>query len=129
MLHKSLMDVNEGGVQNWVYYDDEDSSLHCMDVQPGYVNQEILEENKRWRERDDERYQSEWAPATENLRKVASIPITMWTNWRREWDRQHRDTFTWDTFLLMRLHRPEYAELLTTNRPFPDRYSRDRVVI
>ena len=119
-----LLGTNEGGVENWAYYNDDTGELVCQDRQPGHAVQSILDENARWRRNERERslhkMPLEHRPKG---RKVASIPITMWVNWRREWQQQR--CFTWQTFLMQRLHDPQYKNLLTTEQPFPERYVRD----
>ena len=119
-MDKHLLSVNSGGVENWAFYDDDTRSLYCMDVQRGHVNQRILDANEDWRKA--ERLGD--LPKRQG-RHIARIPITIWTNWRREWMSMYRDMMHWQTFELIRLHDPANKKFLTTERPFPDHYIRD----
>lgn len=116
MMRKFDFGPNAIGARNTVYYDETTGELICRDTQPAEVVQEIIDENKIWR--DTERTDRHNQPPTGG-RKVASIPITLWQSWRFEWMRNHRDKFTWGTYELMRLSEPENAVFLTTNKPLP----------
>lgn len=45
--------------------------------------------------------------------KAASIPIPIWSEWRKEWKTKRRDYMTWQTFLAAKLNSSEYSKLRT----------------
>ena len=116
---------NGGGVENIVWYDEPTGHLYCSDIQRGGVNAAILDENAHWRSTESDRIHNN-APGSPEGRKIASIPITMWQNWRREWKAHHADQWTWQTFELMKLADPDNANLLTTDKAIPTHGPRDR---
>ena len=125
-MDKFVLGRNEGGVENVVWFDEPTGMLYCADIQSGAVNQKIIDENALWRatERDDRPN----APGSQG-KKIASIPITLWQAWRFEWMRRHRDRWTWQTFELMQLAKPEHKAFLTTNKTIPRFGPRDRPVM
>ena len=124
--HKWHLGFNGGGVENIAFFDDDANELIVGDVQRKAVNQTIVDENTLWKatERDDRPN----VPGTQG-RKIASIPITLWQAWRFEWMRHYRDKWTWQTYELMQLAKPEHAELLATNKPIPRFGPRDRPIM
>ena len=121
-MDRWFLGSNGGGVENWAFYDDQDQSLTAIDYQSGDTIQGILDENAIWRQRDQHHY----SPADTQGKKVASVPITIWMNWRRDWMSRFRGKFTWQTYELMLLQRPENKFLLTTEAPIPSVYERDK---
>ena len=114
--------TNAGGVENHVWFDEPTGQLYCTDIQPKSVNDRIAAENKLWR--DTEKPVTRRPP--DKGRKIASIPITMWQQWRSDWKRHHSDRWTWQTFELLKLAQPENGWLLTTNDIIPTYGPRDR---
>ena len=124
-MQRFWLGSNEGGVDNYAFYDEPENSLICTDFQSGDVIQDILDENAVWRREERE---TEGQPGKAQGRKIASIPITVWQNWRRDWMERWSDTFLWQTYELIRLHHPDNKALLTTENPFPSVYERERAI-
>lgn len=128
-MDRFYLGSNAGGVDNYAFFDEPTGELRVIDYQSGQVIQSILDENAAWRQSERHDFHTVDMRRRENDgrgRKVASIPVTVWVNWRREWMRHWRDVFTYQTFLLRKLHDPENRAFLTTERPFQDTYERDR---
>lgn len=44
----------------------------------------------------------------------ASVPITTYETWKKEWGNKWRDVFAWETYLAAKLNDPDNALLLTS---------------
>ena len=124
-MHKWTVGYNEGGVENVAWFDEHTGEYIVGDAQSGVVNQNIIDENALWRstERGD---RHNHAPGAAEGRKIASIPITIWHSWRKEWMENHHNEWTWQTYELMKLADPDNAAFLTTNKAIPTHGPRDR---
>ena len=100
--------TNEGGVQNVVSVND-DGELVTRDIQSGAVIQVILDSCKEMRDMHSNMPPSMWGNEDGQGYIAARVPITIWTNWRKEWQEKFRDYFTWQTFEIMKLNSREYC--------------------
>ena len=105
-FHHINLETNWGGVQNVVSVND-DGEIVCRDVQSAQVNTQIVDDNKRMRSavRDNT------STLKDGSKLAARIPITLFQNWRREWESQYKDVFTWHTFLVSRVNSREFDDL------------------
>lgn len=103
MHHVKLSD--NGAVENVVSFND-DGEMVARDIMSGERVQSLLDNNAYLRNH-----------ATVNRkaqgRHAASIPITTWHEWRKEWKAYHSDKWTWQTYLAGKLADPDYALLRT----------------
>lgn len=49
------------------------------------------------------------------MRPVASIPITMYREWQKEWRGKYAQSWTWQTYLAMKLNSRDYSQLRTSD--------------
>ena len=105
-FHHVDMGTNWGGVQNVVSVND-DGEIVARDIQSAEVNTHIVDENKRMRSAMRDGINR----LAEGGKLAARIPITLFQNWRREWDKSYRDSVTWQTFLASRVNDREFDDL------------------
>lgn len=80
--------------------------LIAADVTPGNRVQRILDVNQRHRiDRDHNPHA--------HGRLAASIDPVVYQNWRREWRQNHKDRWTWKTYLIMKLNSRDYSHFRT----------------
>lgn len=96
-----------GAVQNIVHAD-EDGQLVARDVMSADRVDSILTSNHNMR-------QDMTPDKARNGRLHASVPITQYHEWRKEWQQNWSDTFHWNTFLAAKLNDPDNALLLTSS--------------
>lgn len=118
---RTNLGVNAGGVHNYAEYDEVDNTLTCVESQSAAVNQDILDDAHSFR-----RQESEVSKRQAQGRKVASIPIVEWWNWRKEYEKHCKGICTWQTYLLKRINDADYKKLLTTEKSIPTVYERER---
>ena len=126
MLHKYELGHNENGTRTVAWFDDDTCEMITRDIQSADVNQKIIDNNKMWR--DTERSDRHNQPPDQGI-KVASIPITIWHNWKRDWERNFKDKWTWQTYELIKLNDPENAAFRATNKSIPTRGPRDQSIM
>lgn len=99
--------INLGNNGNFTYTQIEvsDDELIARDVMPGQYVQAILDRNHRLRSLGPNR--------RAHGRLAASIPDTVYAEWRKEWMRTYRQDWTWKTFLTMKLNNRDYSFLKT----------------
>lgn len=112
---------NGGGVTNHAHYDDTEREIILEERQSGAANQATLDEAANFR-----RAEAEGGKRHQQGVKAASIPITMWWEWKTEWRQHCKDLCTWQTYLLKRINDAEYKKLRTTNQKLPTRYIREQ---
>ena len=118
---RAKLGSNAGGVTNYAEYDDNDRTLTVRDYQSGSANQAILDDAHAFRRAENEGFRRR-----QQATKVATIPITIWHNWRREWETHCKQLIRWQDYLLKRINDADYAKLRTTEKPIPTRYERDK---
>jgi len=47
------------------------------------------------------------------MRLAASVPLVDYTRWKREWKQYHANTWTWQTYLVMKLNSRDYSQFRT----------------
>lgn len=103
MHHVKLSD--NGAIETVVSFND-DGELVTRDVMSAERVQSVLDHNAYLRNH-----------AVRNTRAhgrhAASIPISEWTNWRKEWMAYHSDKWTWQTYLAAKLADSDNAYMRT----------------
>lgn len=104
-MKKHSLGYNWNGTQTIIHVDDNE--LIATDVQTGRANQAIVDRNKELRSlgRHPNR--------ASHGRLAASIPITVYQGWRKEWETRHKDKWEWKTYLTMKLNSRDYSFLKT----------------
>lgn len=97
---------NWNGTQTWAK--EEDGVLYTSDVQSGKTIQAILDENHRRRQLGRK------PNSLARGRLVASVPATVHYEWVKDWKTRHRDKWTWETYVAMKLNDRNYKYLRTT---------------
>ena len=99
---------DNGVVQNIVDVND-DGEIIARDHMSAARVDEILKGNHNMREH-----------LTQNKKAggqlIASIPLTVYENWKKTWSTKWRDVFAWDTYLAAKLQDPDNALLLTSTK-------------
>lgn len=93
MHHVKLSD--NGAVENVVSFND-DGELVTRDIMSGDRVQSILDHNAYLRNHAAPNRKAQG-------RHAASVPITVWTEWRKAWMSYHSDKWTWQTYLAAKL--------------------------
>ncbi len=91
------------GAQSRVHISDDEMVLETYT--PGKVNQAHLDHVARMRNQGHN--------ARAKGRLAASIPSTLYEAWKKEWNRQYKDVWTWPTYLAMKLNSRDYSYLRT----------------
>ena len=93
---------NANGTHSRIYVGD--SEIVVQDVQDA---QPILDDNARMR-----------AQAGRSMGRngylAASIPITIYHEWRKDWRKNHSDKWEWKTYLAQKLNSKDWLKLRTT---------------
>ena len=104
-MQKHNLGWNWNGTQTQIHVDDNE--IITTDVQTARANQAIIDRNQRLRAL------GKTPNRAAHGRIAASIPITVYQTWRKEWQTTHRDTWTWKTYLSMKLNSRDYSYLKT----------------
>lgn len=103
-MHKVKLSDN-GAVEHVVHFND-DGELYSQDVMSSDRVEKILDANAYDRQHGERNKDA-------HGRLAARIPVTEWSNWRRDWAANHRDKWTWQTYLANKLADPDFALLRT----------------
>ena len=99
MSHMFLLGADGGVVVEWHENADNTATLrHYEDAQP------ILDNVQRLRGLQNQSAQG---------RHVASVPATIAFGWQKEWRTRYKDTWSWKTFLTMKLNSRDYSGFRT----------------
>lgn len=79
--------------------------LVTADVTPGNRIQKILDVNNRHR--------IDGVRENGLLRPAASIDPVIYMGWKRDWRENHRDKWTWKTYLVMKLNSRDFSYFRT----------------
>jgi hypothetical protein len=84
-----------------------DDEIISRDVMPGQYVQNILDVNSRFR--------AEGRQPNRNAhgRLAASIPLPIYTEWRKSWMTKYKDDWSWKTYLTMKINSRDYSHLKT----------------
>ena len=108
-------DQRTGGVRNIVSIG-SNGEIVARDYQSAATNQIILDECAELRKLTANMPPGS-TPSGESAGYIAAkIPITLWQNWRREWQEKYRNYFTWQTFEIMKLNSREYRGFKCVDR-------------
>ena len=111
MKHTTLSYDSASGVET--VFSQNDDLMVSRDIQTGPVVSAIMDENTRIRNGHHSGHMRK-LPANDHI--IGQIPITMFTNWKREWEEKYSGDFTFDTFLASRLNDPDYKYFKTVDR-------------
>ena len=101
--------VNEQGVETRMEVMN-DGTIITGDYKSGAVVQSIIDKCASFR-----RKVRESGHSGKGMKLYASIPVTLYTNWRRLWDAKFREHMNWQEFSWRMLNRPEYAHFKCTD--------------
>lgn len=82
----------------------ESGHIETWDVQSAEEVQQILDKASEYRERNNN-------PAFRGEKQGvigAIVPITLWQDWRRQWERVYRHYYTWSAFEARQLNSREF---------------------
>ena len=88
----------------------EDGMIITEDYQSPEVVQAIKAKCAEYRRRESE------GLVPRGFKMIASLPVTIFTNWRRMWDASYRQHMNWHEFYYMMINRREYADFKCTNK-------------
>lgn len=120
-MRREILGVNEGGVISFVDIANDGSELVARDWQSKETNQIIADSAA------EHRNSLIGGRKTKHGGFLAArVPITIWTNWRREWMEKHRDKMLWATFELTKIADRNYEQFRATNYTLPTKHLRER---
>lgn len=100
-MGKILLDRSVTGVEHYVEVNGDE--LVTAEFTPTSVDKIVI---------DDVKARGDLAQnARSGMRHAASIPINTYMGWRKEWAQTASDTYTWKTFLAMKLNSSDYKFL------------------
>jgi hypothetical protein len=50
-----------------------------------------------------------------HMKPAATIPLVIYHNWKKEWRTQYRQSWTWQTYLAMKINSRDYSKLRTSD--------------
>ncbi len=103
MSNRFLLDVSPTGVQHSVEIDSDGDGFNAIEFTPTRVEDEILDECAKLRTLHQSKHGA--------FQLAAKIPINTHTAWKKEWREKYGDTWTWPTFLAMKLNNRENVNL------------------
>lgn len=95
------LEVSPTGVQHSV--DVDENGFTYIEHTPTHIESEILDECAKLRTLRQNKGGA--------FQLAAKVPINTHTMWKREWREKHSDTWTWQTFLAMKLNSRENENL------------------
>lgn len=101
MGKRLLLDIAPTGVRH--YADVDEDGFTAIEHTPTVVEQEIVDECSKLRGL----YQKKQG----TFQLAAKIPINTYYGWKKEWRQKHADTWTWQTFLAMKLNSRDNEKL------------------
>lgn len=96
--------LSDNGVVQTVLHMNGDEMV-TQDVINGRRMQTFLDDNQKLRR--------EGVNSKAQGRLAARIPITLYTSWRREWERKYKQDWTWKTYLATKVNNRDYSKFLT----------------
>lgn len=100
MGNKLLLDISPTGVQHSI--ESDENGFYTVEHTPTVVEDEILDECSRLRSLHQRKG---------TFQLAAKVPILTHEMWKQEWHTKYRETWTWPTFLAMKLNSREYQNL------------------
>ena len=96
------------GVQHSIEIDADGDGFTLIEFTPDEVETEILDNCARMR--------SLHQNSRSHFKHAGQIPIGLHAVWKKEWREKYSDTWTWQTFLAMKLNSREYENLRTGHK-------------
>lgn len=103
MSKRLLLDVSPTGVQHSIEIDNDGDGFTAIEFTPTHIENEILDECAKLRGLQQNK--------GGGFQLAAKIPINTHAAWRKEWREKYHDTWTWPTFLAMKLNSRDNAYL------------------
>lgn len=107
-MRKFLLDRSPTGVLHYAHVSDDE--LITEEFTPSAVDAAVVDNCKLLSSLTQRKGQMQWA---------GQIPINLYQKWRKEWRQKHSDSWTWKTFLVMRMNSSEYKDLRDRGRRLP----------
>ena len=98
-------EVSPTGVIHSIEIDNDGNGFTAFEFTPDSVEQVILDDCAAMR--------SLHQNSRSNFRLAAKVPINTHAGWKKEWREKYSDTWTWPTFLAMKLNSRENSHLRT----------------
>ena len=102
--HRSLGESLGGLASSFVSR--EDGHTYVTEVQSAAHNQKVLDFTQRMR--------SIQRPLKEKSgtqgRLAAEVPVTIFIEWQKEWERKHKGTYSMETFMAIKLNSREFCK-------------------
>ena len=101
-MQKMSLGTNSWGIESQIWIgENEIITTQKENVSP------LLDLNQRLRNGEADRKKS--------LRHVASIPLTTYYAWRKEWKKSHAYKWEWKTWMSMKLRDRDFSKLRTSD--------------
>ena len=114
MGKRLLLEVSPTGVQHFVEVDED--GFTYQEHQSNDVERGIIDECQKLRGLHQNRQS--------NFRLAAKIPLVTHQLWKKEWREKYSDTWTWQTFLAMKINSGEYSKLDILEKSLPTTQNR-----
>ena len=101
-----LLTPNAGAADKFVAA--EDGKTYIGGIQSAEENQEILDSNEEIRQLNRTH-----EPKVKTGRHAARIPTTLYHAWQEHWKEHWADTYTWMTWLMIKLNDRSFSQLRT----------------
>ncbi len=101
MGHKLLLDVSPAGLQHSIEVDE--TGFYSVEHVPTVVENVILDECSKLRSLHQKK--------NGGFQLAAKVPILTHRQWKDEWRAKYKDTWTWPTFLSMKLNNRDNQNL------------------
>ena len=114
MGKRILLDVSPTGVQHFAEVDED--GFTYQEYQSDAVEQDILDECQKLRGLAQNQQS--------NFRLAAKVPLVTHQLWKKEWREHYSDTWTWQTFLAMKLNNRDHRKLGVLGKTLPTTQNR-----
>lgn len=109
MGKRLLREISPTGIHHHIEIDSDGGGFTAVEFTPDEVETQILDDCARMRGLHQNK--------SSNLRLAARVPLGLHTMWKKEWRLKYADTWTWPTFLAMKLNSSDYKNLRTGLNP------------
>ncbi len=117
MGKRILLDVSPTGVQHYAEVDED--GFTYQEHQSNAVEQSILDECQKLRGLAQNRQS--------NFRFAGKVPLVTHQLWKKEWREKYSDTYTWQTFLAMKMNNRDNKKLNVLEQSLPTTMNRRMV--
>ena len=109
MGKKLLHEISPTGVHHHIEIDSDGNGFTSVEFTPDSVERHILDDCARMRDLHQNKGSA--------FKLAARVPIGLHAIWKKEWRTKYRDTWTWPTFIAMKLNSSDFKNLRSGINP------------